>query len=320
MRYKIPITWAATILLIDLITGCSTNVTRHNQTHDSKPTKDGTVTSRQEIKTYQSITGTDVKLYKIIYWSKGYKVEALLTEPAKKGPYPLLLNLHGGAVWREGGHSSFGYTAKRVAELANAHTVMLYPEYQGYMDSQGSVMGIKTDMANISNAIAIAKSLGEVKPNDMYVVGYSLGGGLALMTAAKDHDVRAVVSVSPFVGLIDFVTWARANAKMNTIFNDQMTLIQGSYGMNINSAAYKERSPNIQSIKAPVLLLQGTADKRVAWQTVQTFANQMKAAHKTVKFILYHGGHHGLHTIPYQSESTKQMNDWFKKYGLSVQQ
>lgn len=98
-----------------------------------------------------------------------------------------------------------------------------------------------------------------------------------------------------------------------------MKSIEASYGKNINASAYKERSPNIKDINVPVLLLQGTADKHVAWQTVKTFANQMKPAHKTVKFVLYKGGKHGLHTEPYQSESTQQINGWFEKYGLNMQ-
>lgn len=56
----------------------------------------------------------------------------------------------------------------------------------------------------------------------------------------------------------------------------------------------------MQSIQTPVLLLQGTADKNVAWQTAQIFASQMKKANKTVKLVLYPGRQHGLQTSPYQ--------------------
>lgn len=296
----------------------SNNVTQP-QVKISKKPLDGALASIQQIKTYESYTGTNIKLYKLFYWSNGYKVEAFLTEPTKPGKYPLLLNLHGGPAWRTTNSHYAGWPANVAAYLSNSHTVMLYPEYQGNMASQGLAMGMKTDMTDVTNAITAAKSLGEIKTNDTYVIGYSLGGGLALMTAAQDHEVKAVVAVSPFVGLNDFVSWANQHAKPGSVSLEQLQLINGSYGDKVDSTEFNERSPDVKKISAPVLLLQGTADHHVAWQTVQTFANQMKAAHKSVKLVLYPGGHHGLHTGAYQSESTQAMKSWFAKYGLNLE-
>lgn len=211
-------------ILTLLAVGCSSLKSGGNQkpghTHNttqpqikiSKKPVDGALASIQQIKTYQSHTGTGVKEYKLFYWSNGYKVEAFLTKPAKSGKYPLLVNLHGGASWRGGVHSSLGYTARQAAYLSNDHTIMLYPEYEGYMDSQGKEMGIKTDTDDVKNAIAAITSMGKVKSDDTYLEGYSLGGGLALMTAAQDRNLKAVVAVSPFVGLSDFMKWAKVQS------------------------------------------------------------------------------------------------------------
>lgn len=282
----------------------------------NKPT-DGTIASINQIHGYEAYTGVGVKLYQLFYWSNGYKVEAYLAEPSKPGHYPLLVSLHGGSAWRGTPHQPSGESAKEAAYLSNSSTVTLVPEYEGYMGSEGKVMGVATDLLDIQNALTAVKSLGEVKPHDTYLLGVSLGGVLGLMTASKyPEDVKAVVAVSPFVGLTDFMQWAGSNAKPGTNFYNQMTWIEESYGKNINSLAYQERSPDLQNIQAPVLLLQGTADAHVPWQTVQTLANQMKADKKTMKFVLYQGGQHGLHTAPYSSESNQEMNRWFGKYGL----
>jgi len=171
----------------------------------------------------------------------------------------------------------------------------------------------------ISYTISAAKKLREIKPGDTYLVGYSLGGGLALMTAASDHEVKAVVAISPFVGLKEFVDWAKPNAKPNTTFYDDLQTIEKEYGNNTNSQTYEERSPNVSNIQAPVLLLQGTSDTKVPWQTVQTFAQQMKTAHKVVRLVLYKGGQHSLQTVPYEEESTQEMDNWFNKFGLNTQ-
>lgn len=308
-----------------LLVGCSQtrNNTPPNSPANVTPTKpatrnqtDGTIASMTPITDFQAQIGSDVKLYKMFYWSHGLKIEAFLTEPSKLGKYPLFVNLHGGAAWLEG-TSTFGYSAQTVAALANPSMVMVYPEYEGYMASQGLVHGMKNDTLDVLNAISAAESLGEVSQNDTYLLGYSLGGGLALMTAAADHDVKAVVSVSPFVGLNDFVSWAKTNAKHDSIFYGQLRAIEESYGSNVRSVTYNERSPDITKIDAPVLLLQGTADQHVPWQTVRTFTDQMKSAHKVVKLVIYPNGHHGLHNVN-GSASTQEIANWFAQYGLNT--
>lgn len=260
----------------------------------------------------------DVRMYRIHYWSRGVQVEALLTEPRKAGRYPLLVNLHGGGPLPTA-HWNFGYTAFDAASLASPAVVELYPEYQGYLGSPGPTGGIRTDFINIQQAVTIAGEFGAVAPRDTYLLGYSLGGALALMTAGWDHQVRAVAAVSPSVGLADQVAYMQSHPHVTgpAIDPNKFRLIANLYGPNIHSAAYRERSPEPQKIDAPVLLLQGTGDPNVVWQTVQMFARQMKRAHKTVKFILYPGGQHGLHG-PYANTSRQAIEHWFKRYGLTV--
>lgn len=276
--------------------------------------EDGSIASIQLVKQY---SGTIAKEYDILYWSNGVEVEALLTEPTKPGHYPLLVNLHGG-YYTPGVTSttSIGYTEQQAAAYETPDTVVLFPEYQGYMKSQGIIRGISGDLSDIENAITVAKSLHEVANNDTYVLGYSLGGGLALMTADVDSEVRAVVAVSPLVGLNDFVTWAKQNVKPGSHWYGALQAVEASYGNQPGSTAYNEMSPDINKINAPVLLLQGTADDEIPWQTVQMFYRQMKQAKKNVKLVLYPSGQHGLH-VTYALQSNQEIRSWFKTYGLN---
>lgn len=260
-----------------------------------------------------------VTMYQIEYWSQNVKVEALLTEPSKPGAYPLLVNLHGGYPFGHP-HDNFGYTPPMAAEIASASAIELYPEYQGYLGSPGPTAGVHTDFINIQDAMKIAGEFGDVKTHDTYVIGYSLGGGLALMTAGWDHQVRAVVAVSPWVGMRDWIAWiwAHPNTAINEISYSwpEVVYIRSHYGTNLLSPWYAQRSPNPAQIQAPVLLLQGTGDHRVLWQTVTLFDQQMKQDHRTVTLILYPGGHHGLHH-KYARASGRAIAQWFKRYGLN---
>lgn len=261
-----------------------------------------------------------VRLYQIYYWSRGVKVEAFLSEPNQFGRYPLVVNLHGGAAWPlDETHYPLGYSLGSMVALATRAAVMLYPEYQGYLNSSGTIRGLETNVVNTIDAITVAHTFGEVRRNDTYLWGYSMGGGVALLTAERDHHVKAVVAVSPFVGLTDVASWARAHPAL-TLQQDvsgQMPLILVPYGDAIHSETYQERSPHPSQISAPVLLLQGTVDPHVAWQTVVLFYHQMEADHRLVKLVLYPGGHHGLHSR-YGAQSTEQIRLWFARYGLRL--
>jgi dipeptidyl aminopeptidase/acylaminoacyl peptidase len=97
----------------------------------------------------------------------------------------------------------------------------------------------------------------------------------------------------------------------------ELQLIQHDYGTDINSSSYTFRSPidHIETVKCPVLLLHGKADKIEPWQEIQDYANEMRVKHKTVKLVLYPDGVHGLNN--YASDVYKQISQWFGKCGLS---
>ena len=146
-----------------------------------------------------------IRVFKMFYWSAGKKVEAWLTEPMRPGHYPLLVVLHGGWPW-DMRHlhrvttvigvnvfPSFSYY-----EDFSSKIVTITPAYRGYGKSQGSVQGMFGDTLDADNAMKAAFSLHHVKPNDTYVWGVSMGGGIALMLASEQKGIRAVVADSPF--------------------------------------------------------------------------------------------------------------------------
>lgn len=138
-----------------------------------------------------------------------------------------------------------------------------------------------------------------------------MGGGVVLMLAGERKDIRSVVALSPFVGWSTWGQWAKRhpnNARAVTLWGMAMN----SYGSsNPRAAVYQQRSPVISRIMAPVLLLQGTADQEVVWQTVRSFYQQMRAAKKPARFVLIPGGHHGLHGI-HQTQATQAVQSFYR--------
>jgi alpha-beta hydrolase superfamily lysophospholipase len=90
--------------------------------------------------------------------------------------------------------------------------------------------------------------------------------------------------------------------------------------MEGNFGSYSEKNPKFkpvsvdyQKIHVPTLLLQGTGDNTVAWQTVQLLYNDMKQTNSHVKFDLIPGGNHGLKNK--HTQVNQVMNAWYAEYG-----
>ena len=257
-----------------------------------------------------------IRVFKMFYWSAGKKVEAWLTEPVRPGHYPLLVFLHGGwSVYSRYTHHVTTIQGVQVfpnspwADLSS-QIVSIWPAYRGYGESQGSVHGMLGDTLDAENAMLAALSLHHVKPNDTYLSGVSMGGGVALMLASEQKGIRAVVANSPFVGLDITAYWAK---KLNESSIFDIPFATQAYGET--HIAIRSPYDHTTTIHAPVLLLQGEEDHHVIWQTVESLYQRMKKEGKDVNLVLYKTGHHAL-GHKHWFDSTFALIQWFNRYGL----
>ncbi|MFE4713223.1 alpha/beta hydrolase family protein [Paenibacillus sp. NPDC056722] len=263
----------------------------------------------------------NIDIYKVFYKSDNIKVLAYLTVPKATGKYPLVVHLHGGYALerKELSHYDFGFTYG--FSYMSDEVVYLYPIYRGYLESDGHVQGIAENTRDAENGIKVAMSTGSVKPDSVYLLGASMGGGVALRLASERQDVKAVVGVSPFVGWDVNLRWLYEHPDANSpeiVEENRKTGEYVRFGLiNANPESKGDYSilDRIPDIKAPVLLLQGTADESLIWQTVQDFAGDLEKAGKTVKLVLYPDGRHGL-ADKYQDQRNQEVTQWLHTYGM----
>ena len=134
----------------------------------------------------------------VIKYSSGQKLVTIeCFVPNAPGKHPAVLLLHGsggleqatGAIFRE-----FAST------LADRGYVALIPHY---FEKTDHVIGkplqgedYRAVLDSLKDAIEFAATQPEVDANRFAIIGYSMGSNLAMVTAARDPRVKAIVSVS----------------------------------------------------------------------------------------------------------------------------
>lgn len=222
-----------------------------------------------------------MSVYSLKYWSRGNLIQAYVDVPSGKGPFPILVVLHGGWLDASSLHHVSQWNGVRTsftpyiaAQWASYNMIVLLPNYAGYGPSKGTVSTPLQNALDTLNGISALRQICglRIKSEGTYLLGYSMGGDVAIYVAQRDRDVQTAVLLSPAV-------------------------------MN-----YWETHKF--QIHVPVLLLAGAQDN-VMPPTVEEDAYSILRTHDaTVRFILEPGGHVPL------TGSWDDMLAWFAKYGL----
>jgi acetyl esterase/lipase len=118
-----------------------------------------------------------------------------LRAPARDGPHPLAVVIHGG-FWKA--NFNLIHTGHLCAALCDVGVMTWNVEYRRVGDPGGGWPGSFED---VSGAIRFARTLAGVDPARIVLVGHSAGGHLALLAAAPARlPVVAIAAVSDLVG------------------------------------------------------------------------------------------------------------------------
>ncbi len=168
--------------------------------------------------------------------------------PKTAGPFPVVMNIHGG-FWRakydltHAGHLSAALTAKGFA------TWNL--EYRRVGNPGGGWPGSFEDVTNGYRFIPQIAKQYKLDPTKILVMGHSAGGQLALCLAAHDLTVKRVISLA---GVVDL-----EQAYQQHLSNDAVVEFMGGKPTEV-ADHYREADPMQRSIKAAQWLIQGAAD------------------------------------------------------------
>lgn len=139
---------------------------------------------------------------------KQERIIATVHYPAQRGPYepqseeltgkrlPLTIICHGFIGSRIGVDRLFVNAARRLT--AEGHVVLRF-DYAGCGESTGEYgdLGIDAMIEQTQLALDYALQCGDIDPQRVTLIGHSLGGAIALLTAVRDSRVKRLVLWSP---------------------------------------------------------------------------------------------------------------------------
>lgn len=227
----------------------------------------------------------------IVYASDGLKITGLLSKPAGDGPFPLIIVNHGGfePAQHLGGlldlFSKLGYVA--VAS-----------DYRGIGHSEGHREVARGEVSDVLNAITYAQNQPYVDRKRVVMWGFSHGGTIALLAAARAPGIQAVVVVEGPVDLAaSYRHWAKMSAASSaSLAPKDIQRLVGSTPEE-NPDEWKARSPLFcaDKIKCPVYLIYGANDAVVPVAEGVRMADALRAAgNPHVTMVIDPGAKHGL--------------------------
>ena len=160
---------------------------------------------------------------------------------------------------------------KSIADTLSKEFDVIVMDFRGHGKSGGFYTFTSKEDKDIDTVVQYAKT----KYAKIFLMGFSLGAGLALIYASKSSDIKSVIAVSPYTNFykIENHMW-HPNAWIPTLFKKfeplrWLTICPGNPFM-------KKIKPVdiIDKIKIPVLFIAGDKDKTVYPAHTKTLFNR----------------------------------------------
>lgn len=253
----------------------------------------------------QCKNGDEVEFLKIKYLSDGLKVVGYIVKPkyteGKKLPT---------IIFNRGGHQEVGHIVFadifEFCELACQGFIVLASEYRGNAGGEGKEEFGGADVNDVLNLVPLAKSLGYVDMNNIFMYGISRGGMMTYLAIKEGALINAAAVIG---GPTDLKTEDKRRPEMIPIEKELWPDFKKR-----KEEHYRERSVInwAEKINVPVLILHGGADWRVSPNQSRILAHQLQKLGKDYKLIIYPEDDHTLSLN--REDGLRRIIDWFKRH------
>lgn len=239
--------------------------------------------------------------------SKGMQLVGMLHIPKGKGKFSAVIICHG-----FGGNKVDMYRVHvRIARaICKAGFLVLRFDFHGHGDSEGEFRDFRVtqefdDLRCAMNLIKKQKNFN----GKIGLVGHSLGGTIALITAAKNKDISAVVALAPVTNWrqIKFLNEI-VEAEMKGVVERRSDILSKDVILDMTKHNPIDR---VNEISCPVLIVHGTKDDSISLKGSREFIQKLKAPKK---LVVIGGADHCFEGYSNTMTMIKETVSWMKKY------
>ena len=239
----------------------------------------------------------------------GLEIEGLLSVPHGDGPFPLVLDVHGGPI----GNIDDRFPGTLDALLLSRGFAILEPNPRGStgrgQDFASRVVGDMggLDVDDVLTGVDAAVASGVADPGRLVLTGGSYGGFMAAWIPTRDQRFKASVAISP---VTDW--WSeRYDGSLGAWVGDFL----GGEPHDVPEE-YTGRSPVLHaaSVTTPVLLTSGRHDRATPVGQAVEFYRALREQGVPSEVVVYPQEGHGVGELPAILDLATRMVAWFERF------
>ena len=247
--------------------------------------------------------------------SDGIEIDGLLlrpTDPTRKPPYPLVIDLHGGPVYQFSREFIFDWQAYAHAGFAVLALNPRGSSGRGFDFARAifADWGNK-DVDDVRAAIDFVVARGDADPQRIGVGGWSYGGILTNYVIAREPRIRAAVSGAGASHMAALYGHDQYSAWYELEFGPPWQ----------HPEAYRKVSyPFFEAdrIRAATLFQCGELDFNVPCQGAEQMYQALRSRGVPTQLVVYPGENHSLWVPSYLRDRMQRDLDWFRRHLLDA--
>ena len=239
----------------------------------------------------------------------GLELDGFFLAPEGDGPYPLILQVHGGPVWSY----QESFPRPSLSWLVSRGYAILMPNPRGstgrgraFLEAVIGDMGGADARDDLAGVDALVERR-DADPERIGVTGGSYGGFMSCWLPVVDQRFKAAVAISP---VTDYFS-----QHWNSNIGEWDSWFLGGRPED-GAEQYRERSPVFfaDRVTTPTLLTAGTEDRCTPPGQAMEFYRALHARGVPVEVAIYPGEGHGVRKFPAYLDLVTRTTAWFERF------
>lgn len=248
--------------------------------------------------------------------SRGVEIPAVFTYPKSSTKVPLVVMAHG----HGGSKDEAGGYIKLAEELARNGMASIRMDFPGCGESTESFSNntLTNMLVDIESSLQYALDSGKVDENNVFIMGYSMGGRLAMLSVANNPIYKVIGTWAPgatngpssmyiFMGGQETFEKYSKEAKKNgtylhTTLWGQEQLLSKEFFIDMEESKPIEA---IKSFKGPVLIITGSKDEIITKNVISEAVNGFENSQSILRYTVM-GANHGFGIYSNEPELTNE--------------